>query len=207
MDIICCKGGIPGIPSSISISGSFNARSNSFQINAVVRSTTQKSSSIFSRFSFNPLKSLWPGRYGNSNYNGLAIDDAVVADNIEGKAIQEDDESGTMGSEEGNGSWVFKILDVNSIWLGNGSAVEDVGNNDQRNGSGNDDEECDTCRIDDDDDDDDEAEVEFDRDSFSRMLQRVSLAEARLYEQMSYLGNLAYSIPKIKVSRLSFYFL
>ncbi|PWA41595.1 Lipase, class 3 [Artemisia annua] len=51
-------------------------------------------------------------------------------------------------------------------------------------------------------DDDESEEIEFDRDSFSKLLKRVSLAEARLYAQMSYLGSLAYSIPKIKAGNL-----
>ncbi|GAB2217066.1 hypothetical protein Droror1_Dr00000224, partial [Drosera rotundifolia] len=33
---------------------------------------------------------------------------------------------------------------------------------------------------------------------FSRLLKKVSLAEVKLNAQLSYLGNLAYSIPSIK---------
>ena len=47
--------------------------------------------------------------------------------------------------------------------------------------------------------DDDEKKIEIDKRSFMEMLRRVTLAEARLYAQMSYLGSLAYSIPQIKV--------
>nr|GMD68887.1 phospholipase A1 PLIP2, chloroplastic isoform X2 [Ipomoea batatas] len=59
------------------------------------------------------------------------------------------------------------------------------------------DEESDVCAVDDDDD-----KIDFDRDSFSKLLCRVSLNEAKLYRQMSYLGNLAYSIPQIKPRNL-----
>ena len=38
-----------------------------------------------------------------------------------------------------------------------------------------------------------------DKGLFSKMLRRVNLAEARLYAQLSYLGSLAYSIPRIEV--------
>ncbi|KAG9154192.1 hypothetical protein Leryth_000657 [Lithospermum erythrorhizon] len=71
--------------------------------------------------------------------------------------------------------------------------------------------ECKGCSFDDDDDEDDDNDgdddgnvekIEFDRKSFSRLLKRVSLAEARLYAQMSYLGDLAYSIPQIKPKHL-----
>ncbi|KAI3693802.1 hypothetical protein L1987_76754 [Smallanthus sonchifolius] len=63
-----------------------------------------------------------------------------------------------------------------------------------------DEQECDACRVD--DDDDDGAQIEFDKTSFSKLLRRVSLAEARLYSQMSYLGSLAYYINQIKPGNL-----
>ncbi|KAI4349723.1 hypothetical protein L6164_010283 [Bauhinia variegata] len=218
MDALCLKTGISGISPSISISGCSDVRKNPSQVSAVGRSTSDKSplKSVFSRFSFRyPLKSLWPGGNGDNRYNGLAIDDAVLVDNHEGKAAQEDSESGTVSPEDQNGNWVIKILRVKSIWTGEqgkvvhggvGDELENGENgvaNDQRQGSDGDDEEieeeeCDACRV----DGDDEEEIKFDRDSFSRMLRRVSLAEARLYAQMSYLGNLAYSIPKIKPGNL-----
>ncbi|KAJ0779157.1 putative fungal lipase-like domain, alpha/Beta hydrolase, phospholipase A1 PLIP1/2/3 [Helianthus annuus] len=59
-------------------------------------------------------------------------------------------------------------------------------------------QERDACRVDDDDD----VRIEFDKSSFSKLLRRVSLAEARVYSQMSYLGTLAYSIPQIKPGNL-----
>ncbi|XP_047308321.1 phospholipase A1 PLIP2, chloroplastic-like [Impatiens glandulifera] len=55
--------------------------------------------------------------------------------------------------------------------------------------------ECEFCMINDD-------EEEFDRASFSKLLRRVSLSEARLYAQMAYLGHLTYSIPNIKPRNL-----
>ncbi|OMO82082.1 hypothetical protein COLO4_23255 [Corchorus olitorius] len=51
-----------------------------------------------------------------------------------------------------------------------------------------------------DDDENEEKEIEIDKHTFSKMLRKVSLAEAKLYAQMSYLGSLAYAIPKIKVT-------
>ena len=214
MDSLCLKTGISGIAPSISISGSLDARANPSQVSAVGRNTAEKSArkSVFSRFSFKyPLKSLWPGGSGNNRYNGLALDDAVLVESSEGgKAVQEDGGNLTMDPEGQNGSWVFKILQVKSVWRGEQGKAdnsEDSGNeakvsaNDQSNVSNGDDEECveevcDACGV---EDDDEEEEVQFDRDSFSRMLRRVSLREAKLYAKMSYLGNLAYAIPKIQV--------
>jgi hypothetical protein len=85
------------------------------------------------------------------------------------------------------------------VWKGErGNQNEEETSNDQNNGD--DDEVCDTCAVNNDDDEKlNEDEFEIDRDSFSKMLRRVSLGEARLYAQMSHLGSLAYSIPNIKV--------
>ncbi|KAI9098999.1 hypothetical protein K1719_024766 [Acacia pycnantha] len=216
MDALCFKSGITGINPTISISGSLDARTNPSQVSAVGRSSTEKSTqkSVFSRFSFKyPLRSLWPGGSGSSRYNGLAIDDAVSVEEGEEKAVQEDKNNGTMCPEDQNGNWVLKILHVKSIWRGEqGNSAHGGGDKDteieeevdvatdQINGSGCDNEEpCDACKIDDDVGD---KEIQFDRDSFSRLLRRVSLAEARLYAQMSYLGNLAYCIPRMKTENL-----
>ncbi|KAK4262298.1 hypothetical protein QN277_027878 [Acacia crassicarpa] len=208
MDAMCFKSGITGINSTISISGSLDARTNPSQVSAVGWSSTEKSTqkSVFS-FKY-PLRSLWPGGSGSSRYSGLAIDDAVSVEEEEEKAVQEDKNNGTMCPEDQNGNWVLKILHVKSIWRGergnSGGGDKDTEieeevdvATDQINGSGCDNEEpCDACKIDDDVGD---KEIQFDRDSFSRLLRRVSLAEARLYAQMSYLGNLAYCIPRMKV--------
>ncbi|KAI7748449.1 hypothetical protein M8C21_007607 [Ambrosia artemisiifolia] len=59
-------------------------------------------------------------------------------------------------------------------------------------------QDCDACRIDSVDDGD----MEFNKNSFSKLLRRVSLSEARLYSRLSYLGTLAYSIPEIKPGNL-----
>jgi len=117
---------------------------------------------------------------GNSARNNcLAVDDAVTAENVE-RVVKEGDGP--------NGNWVFKVFDLNSIWK-------------EEKKSDNDEEECDVCRVDEevDEEDDENEEIRFDRESFSRMLRRVTLVEARMYAHMSHLGNLAYSIPNIKV--------
>ena len=48
----------------------------------------------------------------------------------------------------------------------------------------------------------DEGEV-FDRASFSRLLRKTSLGEAKEYSMMSYLCNIAYMIPRIQVTSSS----
>ncbi|KAK2457087.1 alpha/beta-hydrolase superfamily protein [Trifolium repens] len=191
---MCLKTGI--VP-SISIGGSLETRATPTTVSAVARSAGDKqqpsAKSLFSRFSFRyPLESLWSRGSGNRTFSGLSLDDAVLADN----AVDGED-----GQRE---NWVLKILHVKSVWKGErGNQKEEETSNDQNN---DDDEVCDTCAVNNNDDDDDEKlnedEFEIDRDSFSKMLRRVSLGEARLYAQMSHLGSLAYSIPNIKPGKL-----
>lgn len=89
-------------------------------------------------------------------------------------AIAGDD---AVSAEIGDENWVSKLLRFNSLR----KREEELNN---RN--------CDMCVIEDD-------KTEFDRESFSKLLRKVSLAESRLYAQLSYLGSLAYCIPQIKV--------
>ncbi|BAT95779.1 uncharacterized protein HKW66_Vig0247540 [Vigna angularis] len=199
MEAVCLKSGM--LP-TISIGGSLDARANHSQVSTVGRSAGDKppQRSLFSRFSFRyPLESLWH-RGNNSKHKGLAIDDAVLADNAEAKAIRDDGQ----GDEMERGNWVLKILRVKSVWEGKQRHEEEVAVNDQTQSNYDGEEvcECDACGVGEDDSYGDAEEAEFDRGSFSRMLRRVSLAEARLYAQMSHLGNLAYDIPKIKPGKL-----
>ncbi|TYI00313.1 hypothetical protein ES332_A11G125400v1 [Gossypium tomentosum] len=173
----------------------------------------------FSRFSFrHPLRSLWPGGGGeggnNKRYNGMAVDDAVLVENNSGEAriVHEENVSGGATAEGWNENWVLKILHVKSLWREgeeekiSADEIRDTEEEEENNGNGvvNEDEEiCEFCRVDAADDDENEKnEIEIDKDSFSKMLRRVSLAEAKLYAQLSYLGNLAYDIPNIKPQNL-----
>ncbi|KAL3725316.1 hypothetical protein ACJRO7_030342 [Eucalyptus globulus] len=181
-----------------------------------------------SRFSFKyPLKSLWFGGRGGGGgdkrkSNGIALDDAVLVDGGE-RAAEEEAASGGTDSEGRSGNWVLKILHVRSLWKEEEEEEEDEGMVDNGGGAGEaeqgsrdvaiedrgdgggddveDEEDCDACRIGG-RDDGGEKEMAFDRDSFSRLLRKVPLHQARLYAQMSYLGNLAYTIPEIKPANL-----
>lgn len=195
MDALCLHSSICGIAPSISITAS--ARANDYASHSQVKAVG--SFSLFSRFSFRfPLKSFWPRPpTGNaSGYHGLAVDDdAVLAENATAETER--------GEGEGqNGNWVFKIFHIRSVWRGEQRSDDNDEEEAVTNGqTDEEEEECDDCRVDYDDDEEEEEneEVSFDRDSFSRMLRRVSLSEARFYARISHLGNLAYCIPKIKV--------
>lgn len=143
-----------------------------------------------------PLRSLWPD--GKHRYEpATALDDAVLVD--------ENEEIDEVGTEEQDENWVFKILHVKSLFREEdkyGNLVEDIGRKMEKDDESQDEfkencgeetEGCDVCEVDDDE------KIEFDRESFSKLLRKVPLAEARLYAKMSYLGSLAYSIPQIEV--------
>ncbi|KAL5069049.1 hypothetical protein RYX36_019936 [Vicia faba] len=208
METMCLK---PGIVPSISIAGSLDTRASPSQVSAVGRSAVEKPSrnSLFSRFSFRyPLDSLWPGKRScsrNRTFSGLSIDESVMAENGEDdgetESVKDEGEDGSVNGGEGRReNWVLKILHVKSVWKGERGNEREGTENGENNGGG-DDEVCDGCAVENDDDEKGE-DFEFDRGSFSKMLRRVSLAEARLYAQMSHLGSLAYSIPNIKPGKL-----
>nr|GEX34074.1 lipase, class 3 [Tanacetum cinerariifolium] len=148
-----------------------------------------------------PLTSFFSGN--KNRHDAVAVSNTVSAHQNE----EANEEIIIKNADDvNNENWVLKILHVRSRWNNN----NDNDNNNNNNSVNDDDdkllndelvneeEECDACRV----DDDENEEIEFDRDSFSKLLKRVSLAEARLYSQMSYLGSLAYSIPKIKAGNL-----
>ncbi|XP_031288087.1 phospholipase A1 PLIP2, chloroplastic-like [Pistacia vera] len=230
MDTLCLKSGISGITPSIPVGGALEVRSNATQQrSAVGRSTVDKSTgaappnkTLSSRlFSFRyPLKSLWPGLGGSGGggggggsskrYKGIALEDAVLVENGEKSVVEggckNETTMGTSYAEGQDMNWVLKILQVRSLWRARddtrqGERLENeegVVVDDQMDDNEDvDEEECEICKI-----DDDEEELEFDKESFSSLLRRVSLTEAKLYAQMSYLGNLAYCIPKIKAGNL-----
>ncbi|CAO2207748.1 unnamed protein product [Urochloa humidicola] len=113
-------------------------------------------------------------------------------------------EAGDRG--QGNSNWVLQMLRVQPRWVdaadaeatsgGGGREPEDKEEPAAAAGGGV--EECASCE-----EDEgcavgyDEGEV-FDRDSFSRLLRKASLGEAKEYSMMSYLCNIAYMIPKIQ---------
>lgn len=215
MDSLCLKAGIHAVPPppiTVSGGGCLDVRAtHASQIcaNAVGRSSVEISPSASSQqrslpwgFSFrHPLRSLWPTPGKNTYDAAMAVNDAVLVDEKDDKKEEID------GSEnEGpNGSWVLKILHVRSLWKQERQEEEEEEDVRMRanleeekleNGASDGDDKGGVCTVCDDDDDEN---IDFDRDSFTKLLRRVSLAEARLYAQMSYLGSLAYSIPQIKV--------
>ncbi|CAA0822310.1 alpha/beta-Hydrolases superfamily protein [Striga hermonthica] len=197
MDALCFKAGIHDVLAAAAAAGNGEVRLSDRP--SVTAAPSQRSSPWGFTFR-HPLRSLWPG--GKNCYEpAIAVDDAVLVE--EKEVVREGDDELGRG-----GSWVSKILHVRSLWKEEGrvgNCVEEMGAKLEEgieNGGGEDDEGCDLCTVDYEDDGDDDERVEFDRESFSKLLQKVPLGEARLYAQMSYLGSLAYSIPQIKPRNL-----
>ncbi|XP_071718809.1 phospholipase A1 PLIP2, chloroplastic-like [Rutidosis leptorrhynchoides] len=155
-----------------------------------------------------PFNSLFAGN--RNRHDAVAVDDAVLVDR---KEEMKEESVLVNNNNENDENWVLKILHVRSMWNDNyrnrnddddDDDDDDDQHQDQEVKSSNEDEvtcdelECDACGI----DDHNEPEIEFNKKSFSKLFKRVSLVEARLYSQMSYLGNLAYSIPQIKPGNL-----
>ncbi|CAN4113418.1 unnamed protein product [Withania somnifera] len=215
MDGLCLTGGIQGMAGPIAVvgAGGLDVRSTQFSTStgrssasmSVDKPCSQRNNKSWG-FSFRyPLRSFWSG--GKGRYDAIAVDDAVLMDEKEEKIEDK--------NEGNNGNWVLKILHVSSLrkeeeeGVGDkgGCGVEDLsedaeghggedGNEEDGKCDGGDDEDCDLCSVNNDE------KFKFDRNSFSKLLRRVSLVEARLYAQMSYLGSLAYGIPQIKPENL-----
>lgn len=194
--------GLHGLGSSITVNSGLETRPCPSQFSAVGRPPVTNAISVgkMSSFNFNnPFRSFF-GNKQSPKGKGVALDDAV---SVEGTAAN----TNLDESDGQNGNWVMTILHVNSIWSsdkegkGEGEERETEGRDGNCSSSSSSDEDG-GCRVCDDDDDEKGGKVEFDRNSFSKLLKKVSLAEAKLYAQMSYLGSLAYDIPKIKPGNL-----
>lgn len=209
MDGLCLKPGISGV--SPAIGGSIEVRPTSAQFSAVAVKKTTATSSSPAKFSFrHSLRSFWPA--ANRRRRGGAVESGGGEEKVAVAAVVE--EIGGDSSAALPENWILKILQVRSLWSsgdrdeGRGGCCG-AGDEAESRRDGSDCGDC--CRVDDDydgdgdggddddDDNDDEKEAKFDRDSFTRLLRRVSLSEAKLYAQMSYLGNIAYCISKIQV--------
>lgn len=234
MDSLCLNAGIHSLPPPIPGCLEVRTTHHPSQIcaNAVAPSTTpisvEKPSVSSSQrnlswgFSFRyPLRSLWPKGGKNTYDAAIAVKDASPVSVEEKDEKKEDRDELLLDNEGRNGNWVFKILHVRSMWKQDRQQQhhqelqadvrmraqvdeeEEKLQNEQTRKCFDVDDECDVCTVCDNDDDE---KIDFDRDSFTKLLRRVSLAEVRLYAQMSYLGNLAYSIPLIKVINSIFIF-
>ncbi|KAG2260483.1 hypothetical protein Bca52824_079777 [Brassica carinata] len=210
MDGLCLNTSLHGVIPAIKAFGSgiSGCGGGVVEVRATAAAPSRKRGPFGFSFKHPLMTPFWSrgGGIASRRRNGLALDDAVLVNSGDSRTpIAEETET-----ERRNGSWVLKILDVQSYWR-DGEAVEEEDDGDEEEEdeeeeereqndavSPEDDGGCDVCY--------EENKFKLDRDSFSKLLKRVSLHESKLYAQMSYLGNLAYSISKIKPANLSKYY-
>ncbi|XP_073146151.1 phospholipase A1 PLIP2, chloroplastic-like [Henckelia pumila] len=178
MDALCFNAGIHGMPKPAEL------RSASLEKPSVSGTPPPLPRNFPWGFTFrHSLSSWWPGGKNWRNEQAITVEDAVL---VEEFAEAED--------EGQSGNWVFNILNVKTLWKdefkdADHQLEEKSDDGDEKDG---DEEGCDVSSVDDIDC------TKFDRESFSELLRKVPLREARFYAWMSYLGNLAYSISQIK---------
>ncbi|EOA36475.1 hypothetical protein CARUB_v10011093mg [Capsella rubella] len=218
MDSLCLNSGLHGVLPPITAVGSGGV----VEVRATATAPSQKRGPFGFSFKY-PLTPFWSrggGGIASKRRSGLCLDDAVLVDSGDSRKPIAEETAVEMETERRNGSWVLKILDVQSMWRERedqeeGDDDDDEGDDDDDNEKKveldddvvlfEDDDGCDICSVL--EDDGNEAnKSQLDRESFSKLLRRVTLSESKLYAQMSYLGNLAYSISKIKPASLSKYY-
>ncbi|XP_062190810.1 phospholipase A1 PLIP2, chloroplastic-like [Phragmites australis] len=150
-----------------------------------------------------PLR-LWPrGGGGGGGEKPAAAGGAVRGAESGSPRKEETDERKADEGRQGN--WVLQMLRVQPRWVeaADAEATGGSGGQEPEATGGGGVEECvscgggveeEGCAVGDDESD---GEV-FDRASFSRLLRKVSLGEAKEYSKMSYLCSIAYMIPRIQ---------
>jgi hypothetical protein len=210
MDSLCLNSGLHGVIPAITAVGNGGC-GGVVEVRATASAPSQKRGPFGFSFKY-PLTPFWSrgggGGIASRRRSGLCLDDAVLVDSGDSRKPIAEETAVEMDTERRNGSWVLKILDVQSTW----KHEEEEDDDEVEDEDGDEDEEvelddavvseddggCDVCSVL--EDDGNEAnKFQLDRESFSKLLRRVTLPESKLYAQLSYLGNLAYSISKIKV--------
>ncbi|CAL9753574.1 unnamed protein product [Musa acuminata subsp. burmannicoides] len=155
-----------------------------------------------------PLRRLWPD--GGGAVADKGSDDVAAAEKVEKSVALEEEEEQQEAvaevAEHRRDNWVLKILRVTSMWA---EREEPEAGSDREVAAVEDGDRCVGCESSPEDgsegcvvEDEEEEKMVFDRESFSRLLRRVSLVEAELYAKMAYLGSLAYIVSKIKPKNL-----
>ncbi|KAG7644836.1 Phospholipase A1 PLIP2 [Arabidopsis thaliana] len=217
MDSLCLNSGLHGVIPAITAVGNGGC-GGVVEVRATASAPSQKRGPFGFSFKY-PLTPFWSrgggGGIASRRRSGLCLDDAVLVDSGDSRKPIAEETAVETDTERRNGSWVLKILDVQSTCK-HGEEEDDDEVEDE---DGDEDEEvelddavvseddggCDVCSVL--EDDGNEAnKFQLDRESFSKLLRRVTLPESKLYAQLSYLGNLAYSISKIKPANLSKYY-
>ncbi|XP_062207366.1 phospholipase A1 PLIP2, chloroplastic-like [Phragmites australis] len=152
------------------------------------------------------LLRMWPRDGGGGGGGGGVEKPAAAGGSVRGAESRIPPQETAEADQGRQGNWVLQMLRVQPRWVeaadaeatGGGQEVEA-----DAAAAGGGVEECVSCGGGSEEEgcavgyDEGDGEV-FDRASFSRLLRKVSLREAKEYSMMSYLCNIAYMIPRIQ---------
>ncbi|MCD7470486.1 hypothetical protein HAX54_010396 [Datura stramonium] len=93
-------------------------------------------------------------------------------------------------------NWIQRLVELRRNWIEKQKNEDAEMLEDNMGNSGGNCEEG--CEVDYEDDNDAADEVNIDRESFSRLLRRVSWSDSKRFSQLAFLCNMAYVIPEIK---------
>lgn len=97
-------------------------------------------------------------------------------------------------------NWIRRLVELRRNWIEKQKKNDTAEMLDMENSGG--DCEDEGCEVDYEDDNDAAGEINIDRESFSRLLRRISWSDSKLFSQLAFLCNMAYVIPEIKVCSL-----
>ncbi|KAL4202486.1 hypothetical protein AMTRI_Chr02g221360 [Amborella trichopoda] len=163
--------------------------------------------------------------YGDQGFESsirLSLGETSTEIKAEGEEKREKNGTEQTHLNVDSGNWVLKILHIRSIWKEKKKTEQDLSPDkaeeeevlpskdvmlwkedlEERDGCSCSNVELAGCCVDEEVSCSSDANIQHDRDSFSKLLHRVSLVETKLYAQMSYLSNLAYSTSQIKPGHL-----
>lgn len=114
----------------------------------------------------------------------------------------DDDNEGIETEEETRRSnWIQRLVELKRNWIEKQKEEDAEISEDNLENSGEDCEE-EGCEVDYEGDNEEADEMNIDRESFSRLLRRVSWSDSKLFSKLAFLCNMAYVIPEIKVCSL-----
>ncbi|KAG5626598.1 hypothetical protein H5410_011816 [Solanum commersonii] len=126
----------------------------------------------------------------------INIDDVIF------ESCHDHDNEGIETKEETRRSnWIRRLVELKRNWIEKQKDEDAEIREDNLENSGEDCEE-EGCEVDYEDDNEEADEMNIDRESFSRLLRRVSWSDSKLFSKLAFLCNMAYVIPEIKARDL-----
>lgn len=112
-----------------------------------------------------------------------------------------DNEGIETEEETRRSNWIRRLVELKRNWIEKQKDDDAEIREDNLENSGEDCEE-EGCEVDYENDNEEADEMNIDRESFSRLLRRVSWSDSKLFSKLAFLCNMAYVIPEIKARDL-----